>query len=281
MGSFLRAHLPALEAPKAAGIEIQQIFAVFSLACSDDAHLPTEAAASIYLAQTLCNWIWIGQEWCLGGGGNVCRCWGNAQTWGEEQPCPGGLGACGVELEASCAEQQLVPLIYILLFQLPAVLSVEELCYPSLLSALGLLTLAEPHMRTRGSGGGCVPTSLPMESTGTSAPGAELPSTWARGRWCCMLTGGCWGGISLLIAHRKWEHQDLSTVTAADPSAALGYAGFWFWAGQGVPLCCPPGQFGTQKRGLQETVLKAEGLLVALLLLTNRYSCLEIILQVF
>lgn len=27
----------------------------------------------------------------------------------EEQSCPGGLGACGVELEASCAEQQLVP----------------------------------------------------------------------------------------------------------------------------------------------------------------------------
>lgn len=124
----------------------------------------------------------LGRSDVWGEGGMSAGVGAMLRLGGEEQSCPGGLGACGVELEASCAEQQLVPLIYILLFQLPAVLSVEELCYPSLLSALGLLTLAEPHMRTRGSGGGCVPTSLPMESTGTSAPGAEPPSTWARGR---------------------------------------------------------------------------------------------------
>lgn len=69
MGSFLTAHLPALEAPKAAGIEIQQIFAVFNLACSDDAHLPAETAAGIYLAKTLCSWIWAG---VMFGGGGKC-----------------------------------------------------------------------------------------------------------------------------------------------------------------------------------------------------------------
>lgn len=106
-------------------------------------------------------------------------------------------------------------------------LSSEELCHPFLLSALGLLTSAEPHVRTTGSGGGCVPTSLPWGALGQQhleqsppAPGHEVGDA--------ALTGGPWHGISLLIGHRTWGYQDLSTVTAAEPSAALRHAGLWF-----------------------------------------------------
>lgn len=45
----------------------------------------------------------------FGGGGKCVQVLGAMLRLREEQSCPGGLGACGVELEASCAEQQLVP----------------------------------------------------------------------------------------------------------------------------------------------------------------------------